>query len=396
MAGQIARTIARQSVKALFGAFVKRCTTTPEQNSMQGILCTPFMKDVKFGKHFNAKWIGDLVFQNPAVYAYVAIKHHFKSLGNVFSVNLAGKLVQSLQTNTSVNINEVAQRFGKVIDPIAHAYTFVPDFLQYEVIRKRVDPLTGRGRAWSKAYDKLCAANARGQRLSLPQIAAAVKLVEIHLKDCTSPEPKTKTAAIAKALPAEDNDAAAGAVEPKPKQAKVHTMKAKDAKIKELKAYIAECNGPGTPGAASGPPRGTGGVRGGTRGGGAGPGARGGARREWKESKFCNECKETHWGSCLKDRVKETRAKLAREEEELRSKSKGKEDRTARQAKALPEASFELNESDSEYPCVLQCPGNDPTVLNVFFGAVAFSRAEIESTPGLDPASWFCMDTGAN
>eukprot|EP00961_Rhodomonas_salina_P129700 1746511-Rhodomonas_salina.1 len=65
-------------------------------------------------------------------------------------------------------------------------------------------------------------------------------------------------------------------------------MKAKDAKIKELKAYIAERDCPGTPGAASGPPCGTGCVRGGTRSGRAGPGARGGARREWKESKFCN------------------------------------------------------------------------------------------------------------
>eukprot|EP00961_Rhodomonas_salina_P181009 2443244-Rhodomonas_salina.1 len=79
-------------------------------------------------------------------------------------------------------------------------------------------------------------------------------------------------------------------------------MKAKDAKIKELKAYIAKSDSPGTPGAASGPPRCTGCVRCGTRCGGSGPGARGGARHEWKESKFCNECKETHWGSCLKDR----------------------------------------------------------------------------------------------
>eukprot|EP00961_Rhodomonas_salina_P277511 3749946-Rhodomonas_salina.2 len=112
-------------------------------------------------------------------------------------------------------------------------------------------------------------------------------------------------------------------------------MKAKDAKIKELKAYIAKCYCPSTPGAASGPPHSTGGVRCGTHGGGAGPGARGGSRHEWKESKFCNECKETHWGSCLKDRVKETRAKLAQEEEELWSKSKGREERAARQANEL-------------------------------------------------------------
>eukprot|EP00961_Rhodomonas_salina_P181010 2443244-Rhodomonas_salina.2 len=211
MVGQIVCTIACQRVKALFCAFVKSCTTTPEQNARQGILCTQFMKDVKVGKHFNARWIGDLVFQNQAVYTYVVIKHSFESLGNVVSINLAVELVQSLQTNTNVNINEVAQHFRKVINLIAHAYTSVPDFvnyikasLQYEVIRKRVDPLTCCGSAWSKAYDKLRAANTSSQRLSLLKIAAAVKLAEIHLKDCTSPEPKTKTAAIAnlKAIPA--------------------------------------------------------------------------------------------------------------------------------------------------------------------------------------------------
>eukprot|EP00961_Rhodomonas_salina_P062519 839321-Rhodomonas_salina.2 len=237
MAGQIALTIALQSVKALFGAFVKRGTTTPDQNAMQGTLCTPFMKDVKVGKHFSAKWIGDLVFQNPAVYSYVAIKHRFESLCYVTN------------TNVNINLNKVAQHFGKVIDLIAQAYTSVPDFvnyikasLQYEVICKQVDPLTCRGSTWSKAYNKLRAANTSGQCLSLQQIAAVVKLAEIHLKDCTSPEPKTKTAAIAKELSAEDYDTVAGAVEPKPKQAKVHTMKAKDAKInlKELKAYIAK------------------------------------------------------------------------------------------------------------------------------------------------------------
>eukprot|EP00961_Rhodomonas_salina_P013762 184048-Rhodomonas_salina.1 len=153
MAGQITCTIARQSVKALYVTFVKK-TTTPEQDYLQDVLCSPYMKAVKVGTHYNSKWLGTLVFQNPAVYAYVAIKHHFESLADI----------------TNVNINEVAQRFDKVINPIAQAYTLVPDFvnyikasLQYEVIWKCVDPSTGRGRAWRKAYYKLRAANARGQ-----------------------------------------------------------------------------------------------------------------------------------------------------------------------------------------------------------------------------------------
>eukprot|EP00961_Rhodomonas_salina_P034356 462894-Rhodomonas_salina.1 len=46
MAGQIASTIARQSVKVLYVAFVNR-TTTPEQDYLQGVLCSPYMKAVK-------------------------------------------------------------------------------------------------------------------------------------------------------------------------------------------------------------------------------------------------------------------------------------------------------------------------------------------------------------
>eukprot|EP00961_Rhodomonas_salina_P106922 1439758-Rhodomonas_salina.1 len=105
MAGQIARTIARQSVKALYVSFVKK-TTTPEQDYLQGVLCSPYMKEVKVGTHHNSKWLGTLVFQNPAVYAYVAIKHHFESLADIVSVNLADELAETLLTKTNVNINE--------------------------------------------------------------------------------------------------------------------------------------------------------------------------------------------------------------------------------------------------------------------------------------------------
>eukprot|EP00961_Rhodomonas_salina_P003315 45822-Rhodomonas_salina.1 len=67
-----------------------------------------------------------------------------------------------------------------------------------------------------------------------------------------------------------------------PKSSKARTHKAKDAKIRELKAQLAERDGktlhqgPPSTGAASGPPR----ERDGKRGGGCDRGS----RREWKES----------------------------------------------------------------------------------------------------------------
>eukprot|EP00961_Rhodomonas_salina_P243323 3287888-Rhodomonas_salina.1 len=59
MACQITRTIARQSVKALYVAFVKK-TTTPEQDYWQGVLCSPYMKVMKVRTHYNSKWLGTL------------------------------------------------------------------------------------------------------------------------------------------------------------------------------------------------------------------------------------------------------------------------------------------------------------------------------------------------
>eukprot|EP00961_Rhodomonas_salina_P066763 896439-Rhodomonas_salina.2 len=220
MAHQIAHTIACQSVKALYVSFVKK-TTTQEQDYLQGVLCSQYMKAVKVWTHYNSKWLGTLVFQNPAVYVYVAIKHHFESLADIVSVNLGGELAETLLTKTNVNINEVAQHFDKVIDPNAQAYTSVPDFvnyikasLQYEVIWKR-----------------LHAANARGQRLSLAQIAGAVKLAESHLKECTSQEAKIRMATATPA--ASDADTVVTAEQ---KSTKARTHKAKDAKIRKLKA----------------------------------------------------------------------------------------------------------------------------------------------------------------
>eukprot|EP00961_Rhodomonas_salina_P132149 1778685-Rhodomonas_salina.1 len=76
------------------------------------------MKAVKVSTHYNLKWLGTLVFQNPAVYAYVTIKHHFESLADIVSVNLAGKLAETLLTKTNVepipgpSKSDVSQRHG--------------------------------------------------------------------------------------------------------------------------------------------------------------------------------------------------------------------------------------------------------------------------------------------
>eukprot|EP00961_Rhodomonas_salina_P285249 3854561-Rhodomonas_salina.1 len=86
--------------------------------------------------------------------------------------------------------------------------------------------------------------------------------------------------------------------------------------------------------------------------------------------------------------LKTTEAKLAREKEELKAKkTKGTEQRAARQAKTLPQDSFESNESDSEYFRVLPCPGDEPTSLNIFFGKALLNRFEDEATPA-PPVLW--------
>eukprot|EP00961_Rhodomonas_salina_P274951 3714627-Rhodomonas_salina.1 len=60
MCDSISCTMARQGIKEFTSAFVKLGVISTEQDVLQGILCTQFMKEVKIGKHKNAKWLGEL------------------------------------------------------------------------------------------------------------------------------------------------------------------------------------------------------------------------------------------------------------------------------------------------------------------------------------------------
>eukprot|EP00961_Rhodomonas_salina_P086236 1159099-Rhodomonas_salina.1 len=89
------------------------------------------MKEIRLGKHYNADWVGPKFYKHPAIIVLTQIKFYFKNVSEASNVNLAAELTAALQTHTNVNINEVAQRFEKVIDPIAQAYTTVPAFVDY-------------------------------------------------------------------------------------------------------------------------------------------------------------------------------------------------------------------------------------------------------------------------
>eukprot|EP00961_Rhodomonas_salina_P242500 3275577-Rhodomonas_salina.1 len=131
MCGQISRQIARQAHHALHKAFIKKGVSMPEQDAMIHILCTKFMTEVGIGKHYKAAWVGPLFFNNPAVVLYAQIKYYFESVTETSNVNLAAELIAALQTQLDANINEVVQKFEKVIDPIAQTYTTVPAFVEY-------------------------------------------------------------------------------------------------------------------------------------------------------------------------------------------------------------------------------------------------------------------------
>eukprot|EP00961_Rhodomonas_salina_P070324 944231-Rhodomonas_salina.2 len=238
MACQIARTIACQSVKALYVAFVKK-TTMPEQDYLQGVLCSPYMKAVK-------------------VYAHVAInlKHHFESLADIVSVNLAGKLAETLLTKTNVNI--MAMRW--------HSVSTRPRQHLEQGIRQAVS----------------C------------QRAGSASVVCTDSRGCQAAGVSPEGAAV--------EAETAGTAELKSTKAGTH--KAKDAKICLLKEQLAErdCKtshpGSSPTGAVPGSPR----ERDSKHSGSSDHCL----CREWKESKYCPDCKDTHWVLCLKDRVKVT------------------------------------------------------------------------------------------
>eukprot|EP00961_Rhodomonas_salina_P077514 1039780-Rhodomonas_salina.1 len=128
---QISHQIACQAHCALHKAFIKKSVSTPEQDAMMHILCTKFMTEVGIGKHYKAVWVGPLFFNNPAVVLYTQIKYYFESVTETSNVNLAAELIAALQTQLDANINEVVQKFEKVINPIAQTYTTVPTFVEH-------------------------------------------------------------------------------------------------------------------------------------------------------------------------------------------------------------------------------------------------------------------------
>jgi len=150
-----------------------------------------------------------------------------------------------MEAAQTANVYDIVERFDKVIDPVAHTFTQVEDFigyfkasLQYEVIRKKAKAKGQTGRAWRKAYDSLRASISRGKRLSLALIEPAIKLAEAHLRE-GSPVKEERTAS--KATPEDAGDTKRG----------FHTAKKDRKKIKDLEAKLAKATGqpaPASPG----------------------------------------------------------------------------------------------------------------------------------------------------
>eukprot|EP00961_Rhodomonas_salina_P240900 3255074-Rhodomonas_salina.1 len=255
MAGQIASNTASCAIDSFYASFVKGKTElhTPEQNAIYGIPCTKYMKEVRVGKHYSPEWLGTKYYKHQAIIMLSQLKFHFESVtAELTTVNLTAELTAVLQTHTDVNINEVAQRFEKVIDPIAQAYTMVPAFvdyikasLKYEVIRRQSKAHTTSGRAWSKAYDALQSGASAGKPTTLRAIADAVKLAEAHLReaDASPVKPSVQAATITEIDNDEEADLAGAGGVLTAKQRRVTETKlslAKDNKIRELKAQLAQ------------------------------------------------------------------------------------------------------------------------------------------------------------
>jgi len=145
-----------------------------------------------------------------------------------------------MEAAQTANVYDIVERFDKVIDPVAHTFTQVEDFigyfkasLQYEVIRKKAKAKGQTGRAWRKAYDSLRASISRGKRLSLALIEPAIKLAEAHLRE-GSPVKEERTASKATT---EDCETKRG----------FHAAKKDHKKIKELEAKLAKATGTSAP-----------------------------------------------------------------------------------------------------------------------------------------------------
>eukprot|EP00961_Rhodomonas_salina_P167648 2259557-Rhodomonas_salina.1 len=170
--------------------------------------------------------------------------------------------------------------------------------------------------------------------------------------------------------------------------------KAKDRKISELTAKLADARAAGfRPSSGDRENRTPNADRGGARGGGRGRGrGTGRGAQTDRTPRDCSKCGETHWGKCLQDRVADQEERLAADKARLREmggSTKKREQRAARHAATI--GSF--NESDSEYFRVLPCPGDSPTDLNVYVGRVVLSTSASTTDA---PTDYAVVDSGEN
>eukprot|EP00961_Rhodomonas_salina_P175790 2370155-Rhodomonas_salina.1 len=73
VAAQIARTTASCAIDAFVEAFVKDGLRNPEQNAIDGILNTKYMKEIRLGKHYHSDWVGPKFYKHPAIIALTQI-----------------------------------------------------------------------------------------------------------------------------------------------------------------------------------------------------------------------------------------------------------------------------------------------------------------------------------
>jgi len=186
-------------------------------------------------------------------------------------------------------VTDIAQRFDKVIDPVARTFTTVEGLtnylkasLQLEVIRQRVKLKGAQGRAWRKAHDYLREGITRGQRLDLDFIGEAVKLADAHLRDSAGAADQD-----AQARAATTADADADPPDSAKKQSWRERRLAK--KVQALEAKVANADGKKTP--PSTPAKGG-------LGGGRAPSGKG-----TDPAPQCTKCHNCHFGKCLVSRT---------------------------------------------------------------------------------------------
>lgn len=397
---QIFRTIVRQFINAMVTAFIRPGENSPEQDALMAILLSKEKKDVALGKVFDAEWVKK-PWLMPIVRVYVQLLHHFENLKEQSTVNIVQELMEVLKSATTSSVTDIGLKFDKVIDPVARTFTTVDSFIDYfkaslqlEVIRQRTKLKGARGRAWRKAYDHLCAAITRGQRLDLQLISDSVKLSDAHLRDAglSGIDPDEPPAQAATATTAAADPTTPTTPGKKKKSWKeLRTVMA--AKVKTLEAQLAEKPDSRRPQTPKG-------------GSGAAPGR--------TDAPVCKTCGDSHHGKCLKDSVKEQRERLAADEAKLKKQQdwhcKKREEAAAQSARAVPaveDFDSDSNEESDFYPTA--CDWNPdllPTDVTITSQRVCLSahlgddgnglaKPLPPPSPSTSPTSRACVDTGA-